>query len=140
MDEQFETAGNTDSDLIFDDQVSTHSGDHGSWNGSSSEDENVMPRGTPYPLHSKRLKVSSKNRGALGFVRDAPAGQTRKLIEAKLLEMDHQPSDVQVVVQGTDLEGLCDMFFIDENGIIKSIKGAIKHVSEHEGYAVHWAN
>jgi len=29
MDEQFETAGNTDSDLIFDDHVSTHSGDHG---------------------------------------------------------------------------------------------------------------
>jgi len=58
--------------------------------------------------------------------------------------MDHQPSDVQVIAQGTDLDGSCDMFLVDENGIIKSIKGAIKHVGEHVshtgGYAVHCAN
>jgi len=44
--------------------------------------------------------------------------------------MDHIPSDIQVIVQGTDLDGSCDMFLVDENGII-SIMGAMKHVSEH---------
>jgi len=53
MDKQFKTAGNTNSNLMIDDHVSTDSGDHESQNESSSEDENIMPKDTPYSLHSK---------------------------------------------------------------------------------------
>ena len=49
----------------------------------------------------------------------------------KLREIDHVPSDIQVIVQGTDLDALCDMFSVDEKGIITSITGVTKHVSEH---------
>ena len=58
-----------------------------------------------------------------------PAAQTWKLIEVKLVEMECRPSDVQIIVQGTHLDG--NMFMVDESGIIISMKGMMKHVSKH---------
>ena len=54
----------------------------------------------------------------------ASVAQTKKLIEGKLIDMEHQPSDVQVIVQGTNGDNL---YLVDESGIIKSIKGRLKH-------------
>ena len=62
------------------------------------------------------------------MARDAPASQTRKLIGGKLVEMDRQSSDVQVIIQGTNGDG--NIYLVDETGIIKSIKVAEKHVSD----------
>ena len=42
--------------------------------------------------------------------------------------MDRQPSDVQVIIQGTNGDG--NIYLVDETGIIKSIKVALKHVSD----------
>ena len=59
----------------------------------------------------------------------ASVAQTRKLIEWKLKESGPQPSQVQVIVQGTS--GDDNVYLVDEKGIIISIKGAPSHVSEH---------
>jgi len=87
--------------------------EHESGHDSLSEPEDCMSKGTSYSLHSKRLEVKCLQRmsEAIGLATDAPATQTRKLIEMKLVEMDRLPSDVQVIVQGTDLDVSCDMFF-----------------------------
>ena len=110
-------------------QLSDHSRE--SHNESTSEDEGSLPQGTPYSLYSKRLRSKCIQRvaGALGLATGASAAQTRKLIEEKLIEMDRQPSEVQIIVQGTNGDG--KIYLVDESGIIKSIKGAPKHVSEH---------
>ena len=42
--------------------------------------------------------------------------------------MDRQPSDVQVIIQGTDRDG--NIYLVNETGIIKSIKVAVKHLSD----------
>ena len=42
--------------------------------------------------------------------------------------MNRQPTDVQVIIQGTNDDG--NIFLVDENRIIKSIKGAVKHVNK----------
>ena len=110
-------------------QLSDHSRE--SHNESTSEDEGSLPQGTPYSLYSKRLRSKCIQRiaGALGLATGASAAQTRKLIEEKLIEMGRQPSEVQIIVQGTNGDG--KIYLVDESGIIKSIKGAPKHVSEH---------
>ena len=43
--------------------------------------------------------------------------------------MDRQPSDVQVITQGTNGDG--NIFLVDETGIIKSIKGVPNHMSKN---------
>ena len=112
------------------DQLSNHSEGHDSHDEVVPDSEELLPEGTTYSLHSKKLKTKQLQRiaGALGLARDVPAAQTRKLIEGKLVEMDRQPSNVQVIIQGTDGDG--NMYLVDETGIIKSIKGALKHVSD----------
>ena len=41
--------------------------------------------------------------------------------------MDHQPSNMQVIIQGTNRDG--NIFLADETGIIKSIKVVLTYVS-----------
>ena len=113
------------------DHLPDHSEEHNSHNENDvSGNEETLPEGTTYSLHSKRLRIKQLQRiaGALGLARDTPASQTRKLIEGKLVEMDRQPSDVQVIIQGTNRDG--NIYLVDETGIIKSIKVALKHVSD----------
>ena len=56
--------------------------------------------------------------------------------------MDRQPSDVQVIIQGTNGDG--NIYLVDETGIIKSIKVVVKHVSDKPqadgAHALHCAN
>ena len=117
-----------------DEELGEHSSNHSeqeSHDENMSDEEEIPPKGTPYSLYSKRLRIKYLQQiaGALGLATDASAAQTRKLIEGKLAEMERQPTDVQVIIQGTN--GDDNIFLVDENGIIKSIKGAVKYMSEH---------
>ena len=67
--------------------------------------------------------------GAFGLPTGTSVAQTRKLIERKLKESGCQPSQVQVIVQGTS--GDDNVYLVDEKGIIISIKGVPSHVSDH---------
>ena len=111
---------------------SSHHSEQDSRDESESDDAETLPKGTPYSLYSKRLRLKYLQQiaGALDLAKDASATQTRKLIEGKLLDMDRQPTDVQVIVQGTS--GDDNIFLVDEGEIIKSIKGAVTHMSDHE--------
>ena len=42
---------------------------------------------------------------------------TRQLIEGKLIELDREPSNVQIVLQGKD-EAVHKIFLIDDDGLI----------------------
>ena len=113
------------------DRSSNHPDERGSNNESASEGEEILPEGTTYSLYSKQLRTRYLQRmaGALGLAEDVSATQTRKLLEEKLRGMECEPSNVQVIVQGTNDDG--NIFLVDETGIIKSIKGVVTHVSEH---------
>ena len=55
---------------------------------------------------------------------------TRQIIEGKFLEMELEPHNIQVAIQGTNESFV--LFLINENGIIKYIKpthNINKHVS-----------
>ena len=89
------------------DHLSNHSEEDNSHNENVSDNEETLPEGTAYTLHSKWLRIKHLQHiaGALGLVRDVPASQTRKLIEGELIEMERQPSNVQVIIQGTNADG-----------------------------------
>ena len=97
---------------------------------ASSREELVVqqediPEGKTYPLNSKRivsdqLQVLAKVLGLPGS--RASMEETRQLIEGRLLEMGHEPRNVQVIIND---EGI---FLIDDTGIITSTE----HVSEVE--------
>ena len=68
-----ETSEKPDTSQVTDDYMSNHSEEPGSHNENSSEDEVVLPKGTPYSLHSKRLRLKCLHRisRALGLISDA---------------------------------------------------------------------
>ena len=98
-----------------------------SQSGSGSEG---LPQGLTYSLNSKRLKAVHLQHIAesLGLPTQGTVAVTRQLIEGKLMEMGHEPRNVQVVIQGMDNNSV--LFLIDEDGIIDTINPACDHV-EH---------
>ena len=69
------------------DHLSNHSEEQDSHNENDvSGNEETLPKGITYSLHSKRLRIKQLQRiaGALGLARDEPASQTRKFIEGSL--------------------------------------------------------
>ena len=42
---------------------------------------------------------------------------TRQLIEKKFVELDHEPPNVQVILQGKD-QSMHKIFLFDDNGVI----------------------
>ena len=97
---------------------------------ASSREELVVqqediPEGKTYPLNSKR--IVSDQLQALAKVLGLPGSrasmeETHQLIERRLLEMRHEPQNVQAIVND---EGI---FLIDDTGIITSME----HMSEVE--------
>ena len=77
-----------------------------------------MPKGPSYPLISKCVKALHLQQiaEALGLPTRGTAAITRQLIEGKLLEMDREPKNAQVVTQGTSENSI--IFLVDENGVI----------------------
>ena len=81
-----------------------------SQSGSGSEG---LPQGPTYSLNSKRLKAVHLQRIAesLGLPTQGTVAVTRQLIEGKLMEMGHEPRNVQVVIQGMHNNSV--LFLID---------------------------
>ena len=60
---------------------------------AESEEEDEWPKGTIYPLNSKRIVVEQLRRLArmLEVSADGSSDTLRQLIEGKLMQLDHEP-------------------------------------------------
>ena len=101
------------------DQVSENQ--HSSW----------VPVGQAYPLTSKCVKVAQLHGIAMALLllASGTAAVTRQLIEAKLLEMEREPRNAQVVVQDSGEDSVISL--IDESGIICTYNSREYVPSEH---------
>jgi len=70
---------------------------------SSTEElseEEIFPKGTTYPLNSKR--IASGQLQSLAKALNLPTGasneETRQILEGKLMELEREPRNVQVVM------------------------------------------
>ena len=86
--------------------------------GQDDSETKLVPKGPSYRLISKRVKALHLQQiaAALGLPTRGTAAITRQLIEGKLLEMDREPKNAQVVTQGTSENSI--IFLVDENGVI----------------------
>jgi len=86
------------------------------------ECRNLFPEGRTYSLNSKRLTASELT--VIATMLKQPGGEsvtkTRQLFKGRLLEIGHEPRNVQVVIQASD-EALKPnkIFLVDESGIIR---------------------
>ena len=62
-----------------------------------------MPKGPTYPLNSKSVKAGQLQRiaASVGLPTTGTAAVTRQLIEGKLMEMEWEPKNAQVIIQDT---------------------------------------
>ena len=112
------------------------------------KDKEEFPEGKVYPLNSKRLTSSQLQ--ALANALELPSGasseETRQLIEGRLMELGHEPRNVQVVVAEDQR-----IFLVNDKGTIASanhvrddtvIMSSSGHVSqtEHVSYVDHVQN
>ena len=76
-----------------------------------------LPQGIMLPLNSRRLVLQQLRTLAsmLGICAKVTAAQTRQLIKGKLVELDHEPRSVQVIV-GEDSR----LYLVDDTGVIES--------------------
>ena len=88
--------------------------DHSSEN--SEEDEN-LPEGVTYSLNLKRLVVGQLRRLAtmLELLCEGTKATLRQVIEGKLVELDYEPRNIQVIVANEDSR----LFLVNESGIVK---------------------
>ena len=86
--------------------------------GQDDSKTELVPKGPSYPLNSKHVKALHLQQiaAALGLPTRGTAAITRQLIEGKLLEMDREPKNAQVITQGTSENSV--IFLVDENGVI----------------------
>ena len=89
-------------------------------------DEESLPGSTfpirrTYPLNSKRIVASQLQTLAklLELPTGASASETRQIIEGQLLELGHQPQNVQVVVQEEESGDTSRLLLVDESGVIR---------------------
>ena len=97
----------------------------------SAEDDEVevlLPKGTVYPLNSRRLVADQLHRlaGMLNLPTSSTVAATRQLIEGKLLEMDQEPRNVQVIVSNDGGR----LFLVAADGVISAEE---EHVSGKTG-------
>ena len=83
----------------------------------ASEGED-LPLGKVLPLNSKRLKAAYVKALAeeLNVPTSASTEETRALIEGTLEELDREPRNVQVIVQGLEDGGTC-LYLADQDGV-----------------------
>ena len=90
-----------------------------------------MPKGDVYTLNSRRLNATQLQ-GIAESLTLPKGGSTltiRQLIEGKLIEIEHEPKNVQVIIQGKD-KLVYKLFLVDENGIISTFT----HSRDHHEY------
>ena len=85
-------------------------------------DESVIPEGEQYSLMSKRLKASRIQQIAevLSLPTGGSTAETRQAIKEKLLEMEYEPMNVLVIIQGRGDDA--SMFLVNDNDIIEKIE------------------
>ena len=93
---------------------------------ADSEDE--WPKGTVYPINSKRIVVEQLRRLAriLDVSADGSLDTLRQVIEGKLIQLDHEPRNMQVIVSSEDAR----LYLVDDAGVICE---ELEHVS-HENF------
>ena len=84
------------------------------------QDPQEWPEGDTFPLNSKcftlwRLKQIGEG---LGISPSATHSQLKLMIEGKLMEMGHDPSNVQVILSDGDESGIT-ICLVDDEGVIK---------------------
>ena len=98
---------------------------------TTSDEGESMPEGATYPLNSKKLVVSLLRR--LAAMLELPSKGTvatlRQLIEGKLVELEYEPRNIQVIVASADSK----LYLVDESGILKQES---EHMS-HEDFYIH---
>ena len=112
-----------------------HQDDVASEQESGAPELEWVPEGPTYPLNSKRITGEQLQRIAesLGLPSTGTVAVTRQIIEGKLLELEKEPRNAQVVVQESSEDPT--IFLIDEEGIIciSKPREQITHVSEPTG-------
>ena len=80
----------------------------------------TMPSGKQYLLNSRRLGAVHLRSiaGVLGLPTQASADELRQLIDGKLVEMDREASNVQVIIQEEIKKEEC-IFLVDETGVFQ---------------------
>ena len=93
-----------------------------------NEEESVL-KGAIYPLNSKKLVVSLLRRlvAMLELPFEGTAAMLRQLIEEKLIELEYEPRNIQVIVVSADSK----LYLVDESGILKQ---ELEHVSREDFY------
>ena len=94
------------------------------------KDLDDIPDGPTFPLNSKRLNATRIRRIAesLGVPIGAAADEICQMLGEKLRGMGHDPTNVQVVIEGDD-----NLYAVDNTGIILHIKSHEEgHVGRHE--------
>jgi len=91
------------------------------------EVEIMFPTGETYPLNSKRIVADQLSEVAtlLDLPRGVSVAETRQLIDGKLLELEHEPRNVQVIVQLDDAGST--IFLVDESGVIRHSRKQSSH-------------
>ena len=92
-----------------------------------------LPRGDVYALNSRRLNATQLQGIAesLELPQGGSISTIRQLIEGKLIEMEHEPKNVQVILQGKGKDDY-KLFLVDDNGIISSFT----HTRDHYEHVI----
>ena len=87
-----------------------------------SSDEDKFPKGDMFPLNLRRIKGCWIQRiaEALELPGRASLEETRQMIEGKLMELQYQPQNVQVIIHSKN-DGAA-MFLVNDTGVIKCIE------------------
>ena len=101
---------------------------------ATSDEQESVPEGATYPLNSKKLVVSLSRRLAVMFElpSEGTAATLRQFIEGKLVELEYEPRNIQVIVASADSK----LYLVVESGILKQES---EHVSREEFYT-HYNN
>ena len=85
-------------------------------------DEFEIPEGEQYSLVSKRLKAVRIQQiaEALDLPTRSLTAEARQAIKEKLTDMEYEPENVQVIIQGRGDDAM--MFLVNNTGIIKTIE------------------
>ena len=86
---------------------------------SDYNEDTELPTGDVYALNSRRLNATHLQciAESLSLPKGGSMVTTRQLIEGKLIELNRDPSNVQVISQGKD-QSVHKLFLVDDNGII----------------------
>ena len=102
---------------------------------SEDKEEGSWPKGIVYPLNSKKIVMEQLRRlvRILDVSLDGSLDTLRQLIEGKLIQLDREPRNTQVVVSSEDAR----LYLVDDSGIISE---ECEHVSRENFNSTHTAH